>query len=218
MGKADIRTGSERRAPVGRAFPHCAEAYSSRRARIISWLTVDARLRFEDVVHRSVAVGGAFAAASRRPRLGSALRRRQRPCFAIFSWLGRRSRAQRSSTVTPNRAEDTAVATKAAAAAPPPPPALGRDVPRTASPAVATNVPKPAPARNYAAPRLAVEPSAVSVEPPRPSLRAPLKPNIGATLPPTPTFAAAVLQKPNIAATLPPAPVGPCRLHRLCWL
>jgi hypothetical protein len=118
--------------------------------------------------------------------------------FRFFSWLGGRSRAGQSSDLVLNSAED-AVFTKAAAplpVSPPPPAPPAVDVPRTASrPAVAVGV--------------ADKPAAVTVDPPRPSLRAPLKPNIGATLLPMPPIAAPVLQKPSIAATLPPAPVEP---------
>ncbi|MBS0270427.1 MAG: hypothetical protein JSS54_15835 [Proteobacteria bacterium] len=152
----------------------------------------------------------------------------------FFSWLGRRSRTQRSSYAALERVED-AVAPKAAAtpltvaaqAQAPTPPAA--DAPHTAQPLTTALVPKPAPARDYASPRSSAEPATTNVsravaaayrqiaetaEAPKPSVRTPLKPSIGATLAPTPP--PMVLQKPSIPATLPPqlvtAPAEPIAL------
>lgn len=143
--------------------------------------------------------------------------------FRFFSWLGRRSRAQRSSNAALKRVEG-AVTPKAAAAplpatAPEPAPTLPvSEVPHAeARPLPAANVPKPAPARDYASPRSSAESTTTNVsravaaayrqiaetaEAPKPSVRTPLKPSIGATLAPTPP--PTVLQKPSIAATLSP--------------
>lgn len=135
--------------------------------------------------------------------------------FRFFSWLGRRSRAQRSSNAALERAEET-VAQKAAATPLP----VAATAPAPALPAA--NVPKPAAARDYASPQSSAEPTTTNVsravaaayrqiaetaEPPKSSVRTTLKPSIGATLAPTPP--PTVLQKPSIAATLPPQPISP---------
>ncbi|MBS0237560.1 MAG: hypothetical protein JSR89_03950 [Proteobacteria bacterium] len=139
----------------------------------------------------------------------------------FFSWLGRRSRTQRSSYAALERVED-AVAPKAAttpltvAAQAPAPTRPAADAPHTAQPVTTALVPKPAPARDYASLRSSAESATTNVsravaaayrqiaetaEAPKPLVRTPLKPSIGATLAPTPP--PMVLQKPSIPATLP---------------
>jgi len=143
----------------------------------------------------------------------------------FFSWLGRRSRTQRSSNAALKRVEE-AVAPKAAAtplpvAAPAPAPPAA-DAPHTAQPLTTALVPKPAPARDYASPRSSAEPTTTNVsravaaayrqiaetaKAPKPSVRTTLKPSIEATLAPTPPLT--VLQEPSLAAALPLQPIAP---------
>ncbi len=136
--------------------------------------------------------------------------------FRFFSWLGRRSRTQRSSKADALTSAEETVAPKAAATPLP----VAATAPTPAPPAA--NVPKPAAARDYASPQSFAEPTTTNVsravaaayrqiaetaEAPKPSVRTTLKPSIGATL--APTSPPTVLQKPSIAATLPPQPIAP---------